>query len=722
MRSRKLSLPRSIWFAAFVASLVATGVAWGETPSDFKPNRLRMGVRPPTASPSEGAMPGSPTTAAQSDPAGDTSDAKAVPAEPSELPSDDSASPFASAPPPVPNQLPDSPTSPAPVSPAANGAANLMPEGVKEPLVAGGPSEAAEEPLKPIPASGEAEPIEIHSASFKSVTPGVSTLDDIQSQWGAPIEIGRYEGLILHLYRVEPFERVEVVLADDKVSSIVIRLDRPFPADLVTKQLNLTNLQPVLVSNEVGEILGQSFPERGVLFAFEPSDSAGKASMSVVQIILEPITAEPFLLRAETLLDTQPDLSLRDLDQAIKFAPENSRAYWLRARLLAARGEPDSALEAAEQAVGREPENPRYLLTQGQILASLGRFSDSKAAVEKSIRLSDDSPHVKARALCMLGDLYNSGPQPDYAKAIQFHTDAIKIADGLVEDRHPAVRLAAKEVMIDAHLGAAHDVAWGVWNQKEVSVPRWLDRASAFADDLISSDGGTAEYRLRVATRALAASVGMPKAFDPTKWAEEAVRVGEQLIATTPEAQKAKCRWDLGTALYDAVQVCQIRQENEAALKYGQQAVEYLESSMEARRASSTDRYLLGRLYFRMGAIYAVGKTDHRSAVAWFEKAIPRLDHSAAQVNSSETGRLGETFVSMGVSYWETGQRDRAVSLTQRGVQLIEDAVKSGTSEQSALEIPYGNLANMHRQLGKPDTAGEYVRRAARASSGTIQR
>ena len=71
----------------------------------------------------------------------------------------------------------------------------------------------------------------------------------------------------------------------------------------MAQQLELTNVRPVLVSNELGEILGQVYPERGVLFAFEPSKEPGKASMNVAQIILEPITAEPFVLRAETNLD-----------------------------------------------------------------------------------------------------------------------------------------------------------------------------------------------------------------------------------------------------------------------------------------------------------------------------------------------------------------------------------------------------------------------------------
>ncbi|KKK63377.1 hypothetical protein LCGC14_2994900, partial [marine sediment metagenome] len=71
----------------------------------------------------------------------------------------------------------------------------------------------------------------------------------------------------------------------------------------------------------------------------------------------------------------------------------------------------------------------------------------------------------------------------------------------------PAIRLAAKEVLIDAHLGAANDIAWGSWSQKEKAVAKWSQRAAAFAEELIANDGGTEELRFRVATRSLAAFV-----------------------------------------------------------------------------------------------------------------------------------------------------------------------------------------------------------------------
>ncbi len=170
----------------------------------------------------------------------------------------------------------------------------------------------------------------------------------------------------MELYSVEPFKRVEVNYADGNVSSIVIRLDRSFPADAVAKQLDLTAIRPVLVVNELGEVLGRAYPERGVLLSFEPSNKPGKASMKVSEIILEPISAEPFVLRAETTLESRYDLSRRDLEQALSLDPGNARAHWLYSRVLAATEQYEKAVKAAGEAVRLDPDNAQYRVTHAQ--------------------------------------------------------------------------------------------------------------------------------------------------------------------------------------------------------------------------------------------------------------------------------------------------------------------------------------------------------------------
>ena len=89
------------------------------------------------------------------------------------------------------------------------------------------------------------------------------------------------------------------------------------------------------------------------------------------------------------------------------------------------------------------------------------------------------------------------------------------------------------------------------------------------------------------------------------------------------------------------------------------------------------------------------------------------MDRSIALVGPAEIGRLGETLVSMGVSYWETDQRQKAVELTERGVELIQQAVDSQNLDEKSLEIPTGNLASMRKTLSEDDPAEQPVQKAA---------
>ncbi len=257
----------------------------------------------------------------------------------------------------------------------------------------------------------------VEIASFKGVVPGLSTREDVEKAWGKPKDSTQANGALVQLYSIQPFKRVEVSFADGKVSSVVIRFDRSFPADAVAKQLDLAAIRPVPVSNELGELLGLAYPERGVLFTFEPSDVPGKSTMKVPQVILEPISAESFVLRAETTMESRPELSRRDLEQALKLEPDNARAHWLLGRLRAATEQHQQALSAAGEAVRLEPENPQYRVTYAQILAQAGRLPEAAEEAQKAVPSSDKRPHVKARAICLLGDLLASGPKPDFKQA-----------------------------------------------------------------------------------------------------------------------------------------------------------------------------------------------------------------------------------------------------------------------------------------------------------------
>jgi tetratricopeptide (TPR) repeat protein len=557
---------------------------------------------------------------------------------------------------------------------------------------------------------------QIHSAvgtaSFLNVIPGKTTAEEVLDGWGEPLKKSKLGEQTVHFYSTEILNHIEVLYKNGVAASIIVRLDDPFPEEQVREVLKseLLKSKPVLIPDENGVIIGEVFPEKGVMFLFSGDDDA-KVHL-VRQIAIEPVTSEPFVLRAEAMLNTHPSDALRDLFDALKINPKDAKANHLLSQIQLLEGQTETAMVQCGAAIRFDERKPAFHLTLAQILVRMNRFEEAKIYIEETLVLCERYPHDKARALSMLGDLYRLCLTPDYEIAVECHSEAIRIASSLTEHQNPAIRQQAKDVLFDAHLGAARDVAWGHWDDKADSIKRWLTQAEEYAADseMIKIPRFSREYPFKTAVCALACQVGMPETTDVKPFIEKVLHEGELLLQSTNDPLLTKKhQWEIAISLYDGVQICQLRKQYTQALKYGELASEYMEAGIEGR-CCEVDQYLLGRLYFRLGAIHAIGNKNHRAAIVWFDKAKPVFEKLMPKINPEELGRLGGTFVSMGVSYWETGQREEAVRLTERGLKQIERAVKIGTAEQSEFLIPYTNLSKMYEELGNAENAERYAR------------
>ena len=102
-----------------------------------------------------------------------------------------------------------------------------------KPTMPTGPS--GQSPLEPIPDAQSAGPVQVETAAFNGVTPGATTAAELEKAWGPPKETRQQEGVAIRRYVIAPFERIEVAISGDKVGSIVIRLEKPFPAQAVAR-------------------------------------------------------------------------------------------------------------------------------------------------------------------------------------------------------------------------------------------------------------------------------------------------------------------------------------------------------------------------------------------------------------------------------------------------------------------------------------------------------
>jgi tetratricopeptide (TPR) repeat protein len=558
--------------------------------------------------------------------------------------------------------------------------------------------------------------VQINPASFREVQPGASTLAELESKWGQPIRDQMKLGTGARTYAIAPFRQVDVSLDQGKVVSIVAQLAQPLTVEEVTQQFLPDAANPVEVLDENGQPLGLAFPERGVALGYSSE------AKDISQLLFDPIDHELFLMRAERNQHRAPQQSMADVEFVLKKKANHGPASALAAQICYQAGQLTGAAAHIDRALESAPTNAAYLLTKAEILADSGDFAAGKQICERVLGQARLAPELKARANCLLGDFLATGPDRDYKRAIEHHLASIQAAQPLATNLRTATRRAAKHVLVSAQLGVANDIAWGFWQQKDKVVPKWLVAAHQVAEDLIDQEGADESIHLLVLRRALAASAGTQGKLDPVLWTKEAVKTARRLIDASDDPwRRGRLEWELGLALYDALQADQARGYHDHALSNSSLVVKYLESAQKHRQETPHGAYLLGRLYFRVGAIHAVDLNDHRTAVAWFQKALPLLERPQPTTALADVGRLGESFVSMGISYWEAGRRDEAIRLTQHGIALVSQGVKDRALDEESLVVPYSNLAFMHRELGNIKQADSYTEMATRLDGTSRQ-
>jgi tetratricopeptide (TPR) repeat protein len=586
----------------------------------------------------------------------------------------------------------------------------------------GAPADAA-----PSQRAAAPEPVPYSPAKFQNLVVGEATRSELVTAWGKPTDVVTMPDGAVLTYAIEPFQAVEVLVTGDKVMAIKIALAANLESNELARQLSLDEFEPVSVTDDEGRPLGQAFPERGVLFMYSEAESesllptSDAAMPTVSQVVIQPLDARAFALRAENRLHGPYEQNIRDLNTALALEPELAQAHWLLAEIYLATGQADLADGEAADACELEPTNATYQLCRTRTMTLLGQYDDAVHQVRAVLDREDISTLARAQALHEMARLASLGDAQIAAKAVPFDTKAIELADKLATSTDTKERRAAKELLVDAHLAIAEEIARQSYNNKVESLSAWIGRASGLAEDYITNDGGGVELRLRVAQSALAALSSFKPTLDPAPWVAEAEDAAKELFARSDDKLwHQHVQWELGGAYLSALRVEHLRQKTDAALQYGQSAIENMSEGATARQAVHSSEQLVGQLYFYMGAVYAVHKQDHTKAAQWYDKAAPLLTGPRPVSELYSPRREGEVLVSMGVTYWQLGQQARALEITQNGTSLVEMAVEDGILGKSSLAVPYGNLASMFEQMGETTNAGKYANLAETASKPIV--
>jgi tetratricopeptide (TPR) repeat protein len=567
--------------------------------------------------------------------------------------------------------------------------------------------------------AARADSVTFEAVKFQGIAVGKSTKHELITAWGQPADTSATpEGDVL-VYRKSPFQAVEVLVGKNGlVSTIKITLAAPIEYRKLSEQLSLDRIDPVTLSDDADKSVGLAFPERGVMFIFTTSQSvapvdedksAAATPQTVSHVVIQQLDSHAFALRAEKRLHGPYAQNISDLRTAIALDPEYANAYSLLAKIYLATGQADLADAAAAEACDIEPKNASYQLLRAQARELLGEYDDAVLKVRAVLDREDLTSIERAQALHRMARLASLGDGEIASKTISFETRAIEVADKLANSKDAKERRAAKQLLVEAHIAIAEEVARQSYSQKVETLSLWVGRASGIAEDYIAKDGGSVELRLLIAQRVLASLASFRPTLDPAPWVAEAEDAAKTMFAQSDdEMWQQHVKWELGIAYLNALRVEHTRRQTDTALKYGQEAIDNLSVGASCRQAVHSSEQLVGQLYFQMGAVYAVHKLDHAKAVPWYDKAAPLLTGQRPASELYAPRREGEMLVSMGVSYWQLGNQAHALDLTQTGVHLVEASVENGVLAKTTLAVPYGNLSTMYQQMGEETNAAKY--------------
>ena len=294
---------------------------------------------------------------------------------------------------------------------------------------------------------GEPRKLNAQPAKFNGIQPGKSTKKDVLAAWKEPSKTKATDGGLVLTYKIEPFRSVEVQLTGDSVVAIKIELRGSLPPKRLAKQLSLDTLESVAVTDAEGATLGQAYPERGVLFLFGSSSDLVAATSNTMQpavthVVIQPLDADAFALRAESRLHGPYEQNIEDLETALTINPNLAHAHWLLAEIYLATGQADRAKEAADEACEIDPENAAYQLRKAQAEFALGEYDDATLGVRAVFDRESTPPIVKAQALHEMAKLAALGDAEISSKAISFDNRSIALADSLATSKN--VKSAAR--------------------------------------------------------------------------------------------------------------------------------------------------------------------------------------------------------------------------------------------------------------------------------------
>ena len=356
------------------------------------------------------------------------------------------------------------------------------------------------------------------------------------------------------------------------------------------------------------------------------------------------------------------------------------------------------------------------LLLQVQVTTAANELDGLMRRI-RAIRNDVQLPALtRAKAAFAMGQINTKLSSPNYKQAFSFHSEANQRARELLKSSELAEQFGALELMVNAHLAIAHDIAFGEYTteEKNRAVPKWIELSWKFTAHLLANNYHDQALGLDVCRSSLELLKKLGKSVPLEVWEERITQQAAsvlQLKGTSIEFMD-HMRWQQAMALYHATIIARQGKDGNRVQQLGLTAYQLFRGPLTATRKtahwdSTISKAAMIGLCYTLGSVEAIDNLDHVKAIQWYGQALQYLDTPNIQQFAAEhatkqsigLGWHGERLVSMGLSYWSTGNKTQGLRLTKQGIAWIETAVRDHGFPNHHLKIPYSNLAVMTKSL-----------------------
>ena len=515
------------------------------------------------------------------------------------------------------------------------------------------------------------------AASFNGVTPGVTTRAEVLSRVGQA-RSRQTDAATRSPTSWKTFRRSRSASPATWSTSIRVELAQPGQRRTADRQARPQRTSPRRASQDDGRHVLDDVSRAGRHVHHSPTSAHGERrrprrttpTPRCREIVIRPIEAAPFVVRAEA---SPPRDYARSHRRPGNGAAARSARTPRRRLLLASSSWPPARLSPPSSwlprpstwsrerrvpaAVGQVPEVPGPLRR--------GRRADAPGARRDDRDASRSRPGPGANGPAGRAGLEGSARA---GRAAAQQGDRAGRPAGDAATIRPSAP-PPTSCWSSAHLAVAERIAVGDWQDKDEVVGQWICRASALAEQMIEAGEADVSLRLQVAreravaraggsTRRSIRSCGSTKPSRPPPISRRSI---DDALA------RDELNWQLGLAYFYATEI------RTAAARPRWRFEVRRPGRRDARAAGRSPRRAAGHRV-RVGPAVLPDWRRPCGAPAGSRRGVPVVRprrRAAVEAGAGDAaggpGQHGDALVSMGVSYWEIGDRERAYELTEAG-------------------------------------------------------